>query len=321
MNNIQTGYIDDGALGAMFAGENAAQTEASNLAELEKLFRANQREEQMLPLDTQLKQLSIAPAQYNEAVANAQIANPGYIRFKMAGDMAGNKQKVLDYENANTLSPFVNAAKIRNAETDKQKEDQLYTLNQINSELQSGGGTDENGNIVPHTPMQRMFMENKAKEIISNLGNTPTLFGKLAEIGAQGDIKETIANINAQAGIDRVQKAYEIKDKIPEIAVGLFKAESGTLGRLEAEKAKLLSAEGQAEILAQMAGVPKAQQESQIRQYMQELDRKIAQSKADLATYASQTGIKMPEQAQPSANSQPTGPATKVYNPKTGKIE
>ena len=47
MQNIETGYKPEFGLGAWFAGENAANTEAANEEELIKSFLANQRERQM----------------------------------------------------------------------------------------------------------------------------------------------------------------------------------------------------------------------------------------------------------------------------------
>ena len=85
MQTIETDYKPSGALGAWYAGANAANAQNQNDEELQKLFLANQQSQAMNPLELQLKQLSIAPAEYEQAVARAKQNSPTYIPKMLSG--------------------------------------------------------------------------------------------------------------------------------------------------------------------------------------------------------------------------------------------
>ena len=63
INQIETGYKPEFGLGAMWAGENAANAEMANQLDFIKQFLANQREQQMQPLDVGVRQWEAAAAQ------------------------------------------------------------------------------------------------------------------------------------------------------------------------------------------------------------------------------------------------------------------
>jgi len=60
---IETGYKPEGALGALYQGFNAANADQGAELELIKQFLANQREQQMQPLDVGVRQWDAAQAQ------------------------------------------------------------------------------------------------------------------------------------------------------------------------------------------------------------------------------------------------------------------
>ena len=110
MQQIQTGYVPDGALGAMYAGWNAANAADENAQNLAKLFLANQREQQMLPLDVQLKQLDVAPKQYEAQLANAKMKDPDYINSVLTGYKGQMNSQDAAGKLAQALLPFKQAA-------------------------------------------------------------------------------------------------------------------------------------------------------------------------------------------------------------------
>ena len=85
MQNINTGYTPEFGLGAFFAGQNAANTQAANEEELARLFLANQRELSMQPLDVQRKQLEVPGLEYDAALARAKRSDPNYIPKVLQG--------------------------------------------------------------------------------------------------------------------------------------------------------------------------------------------------------------------------------------------
>jgi len=87
MQNINTGYQPEFGLGAFFAGQNAANTQAANEEELARLFLANQRELSMQPLDIQRKQLEMPGLEYDAKLARAKAADPDYINKALQGYM------------------------------------------------------------------------------------------------------------------------------------------------------------------------------------------------------------------------------------------
>ena len=106
MQNIQTGYTPEFSLGAFFAGENAANTEAANEEELIKSFLANQRERQMQPIDVEKAQLGLDPARYESQLAQAKSRNPNYIQEQLRGQIGQMQTQAAAGEKAKTLLPF-----------------------------------------------------------------------------------------------------------------------------------------------------------------------------------------------------------------------
>lgn len=80
LNEISTGYKPEFALGGLYQGINAANAQSQNNEELARMFLANQREQQMQPMDVNIKR-------YDEALANAKRKSPDYIPAQLSGQI------------------------------------------------------------------------------------------------------------------------------------------------------------------------------------------------------------------------------------------
>ena len=178
MQQIQTGYVPDGALGAMYAGWNAANAEDENTQNLAKLFLANQREQQMLPLDVQIRQGQVAPQQYESQLAQAKMTDPDYIKSVLSGYKGQMNSQIAAGDKAKALLPFAVAAEKAQLENDKAKQDFQWTINDLTDKLMQGGATDENGNVVPASPSQLAFFKNKRDQLNQLLAEDPQYIQK-----------------------------------------------------------------------------------------------------------------------------------------------
>ena len=106
MQNIETGYKPEFGLGAWFAGQNAANTEAANEEELIKSFLANQRERQMQPIDVEKAQLGLDPARYESMLAQAKSRDPNYIQEQLRGQIGQMQTQAAAGEKAQALLPM-----------------------------------------------------------------------------------------------------------------------------------------------------------------------------------------------------------------------
>lgn len=111
---IETGYKPDGALGALYQGFNAANVDQSAELELIKQFLANQREQQMQPLDVEKAQ--------QDLLANAFKTSDRY-QTGMADMIEGQGYSNLTAgKNAKALEAFTKAAKQAELESSTAKD-------------------------------------------------------------------------------------------------------------------------------------------------------------------------------------------------------
>ena len=116
MQNIETGYKPEFGLGAWFAGQNAANTEAANEEELIKSFLANQQSLQMNPLLVQKQGYDNDVASYNAAEALAKQNDKAYIPAMLQG--AKDQQATIGFDmqrKRDTLQGDVGATNAKNA--------------------------------------------------------------------------------------------------------------------------------------------------------------------------------------------------------------
>lgn len=236
MQNIQVNpnSLPDFALGGMFAGMNAADTQAANEQELGKMFLANQREQQMQPLDVQLKQLAIAPAEYEQSVARAKQSDPDYINKLLEGYKAQMQSQITAADSGKVLAPFKTAAEQAALENEKTQQGFQWTINDIDKKLQAGGGEDENGNVVPFTPGQIGFMKQKRDELVKQMASTPSFFQKTtlqddkqenALLLKQMDLERKAAELEARV---KAQQKQENLDKLAARMVSILSSPNST---------------------------------------------------------------------------------------------
>ena len=174
MNEIKTGYTPEFGLGAFFQGVNAANADAFNEEELLKQRLANQQSQVMNPLEAQLKQLSIAPAKYEEALSKARLTDPEYIRSMLNERKGQAALAEVTGRKAKALEPFAIKAEQSKLENEFEDTDLLRRFRTGQDDLLAGGGTDPTtGQVVPYTPAQRQAAQNYNQGLLGILKNTP----------------------------------------------------------------------------------------------------------------------------------------------------
>ena len=217
INQIETGYKPEFSLGAWYAAENANAARQANEEELLRQRLANQQSQVMNPLEAQLKQLSIAPAQYEEALSKARLTDPEYIRSMLNERKGQAALAEVTGRKAKALEPFATKAEQFKLENEAQQTDLLSRFSTIQDDLLAGGGTDPTtGQVVPYTPAQRQAAQNYSQGLLGILKNTPKFAqdkelkddaqaARLAEIEARhaGDMER--ARIRAEADIAKAE--------------------------------------------------------------------------------------------------------------------
>jgi hypothetical protein len=219
---VNNDALPDGALGGMFAGMNAANANDQNTQALASMFLQNQKDASMLPMDLQIKQAQIAPAQYQSALATAKQNSPDYIQNQLAGETGQMQTQQAAGAKAMALAPFVQAAEKGNLENTAASNEQMAWFQAANKALQDGGGFDDNGVLHPFSPRERQALEAKRDSLLKTLSSTPEqnqkmqlndakIQGMLAEIQLrhEGEMEKT-----RQQGLDRINLMQSKYDKI-----------------------------------------------------------------------------------------------------------
>jgi len=209
MQTIDTGYKPEFGLGALYAGQNAANSQAMNDEELAKLFLANQTAQQSYgqvertnPLEVTRMQNANTVGGYDAALARAKQSSPSYIPMSLSGQEAQMQNQMTSADTGKLMAPFVREQTKATAQADTQKQQALWTLQNIDSQLNAEGGTDAQGNIVKFTPGQIGFMKQKRQEIADQLKSTPEFLGKESISAEDNATKIQIAEIQAAAARD-----------------------------------------------------------------------------------------------------------------------
>jgi hypothetical protein len=95
INQIETGYKPEFGLGAMWAGENAANAEMANQLDFIKQFLANQREQQMQPLDVNIRGMESDRATQARSPDMLQAYKDMYLAQRDTTKAAGDKAREL----------------------------------------------------------------------------------------------------------------------------------------------------------------------------------------------------------------------------------
>lgn len=214
MQNIETGYKPEFGLGAWFAGQNAANTEAANEEELIKSFLANQRERQMQPIDIQRKQYDNQVAQYNAKEADAKRTSPTYIPWMLKGYEGQMKTQDAAGEKAQTLLPFQTAADRSKLVDEEQTANLLSQFKEAQQLRMQGGDIDEQGVLHKFSPQQAQAIDQRIEGLKGILSNTPQQANAIELLNLKNDamlekqqrdaaLRERLAELKAQSDLDR----------------------------------------------------------------------------------------------------------------------
>lgn len=210
MQQIETGYKPEFALGGLYAGMNAANAQSNNELELIRQFLANERAKQEIPLDMQQKSLQnqgmgfdMSGKQLGAMQAQAQMDPAMIQRFAQSKD-AGSEQAIRKNRTEGLLQPFVEQ-QLPIEQQRKTRELQMQNeLGQID-QLLGNGGYDQYGNQA--TPDQMKAWGGLRQQIVDRMGQTPELSGKTALEHIKGGYDLDRARISAQGGIDAANAA------------------------------------------------------------------------------------------------------------------
>lgn len=187
MFNIETGYKPEFGLGAVYAGENAANNEVGAQLELIKQFLANQHSQVQNPLDERRMQQQINMDQYKEVPEYGELMTRIQRGQADLQETAGDKAKA--------LLPF-----IINSEMNKNKAeagqasmlDRFY--NASNRQYDQGLPVD-----------QRIASAEERNALQNTIGETPELYGKRSLQDDELAIRYKIAQLNADSMASRAQ--------------------------------------------------------------------------------------------------------------------
>ena len=174
INQIETGYKPEFSLGAWYAAENANAARQANEEELLKQRLANQQSQVMNPLEAQLKQLSVAPAQYEEALSQARLTDPDYIRSMLNERKGQAALAEVTGRKAKALEPFAIKAEQGKLENEFEDTDLLRRFRTGQENSLAGGEFDPStGQYVPYTPQQQQAVGQQNMGLLNILRNTP----------------------------------------------------------------------------------------------------------------------------------------------------
>lgn len=202
MNQIETGYKPEFALGALYQGQNAANAQSQNDQELIKRFLENQHTLVNNPITEEKNRLGLDPARYESLLSRFKMEDPNYIPAQLEGQIGQMNTQAAAGTTAKALQPFMQEQKIAESENEKARQGFLWTINDIDQKLQAGGGQDENGVLHPFTSRQRAFMEQKRQEITDSLKNTAEFAGKKELSEDKINAMLEAAELRAQAATD-----------------------------------------------------------------------------------------------------------------------
>lgn len=176
---ISTGYKPEFGLGALYQGFNAANADQSAQEEILKQFLANQRSQQMNPIDVQQAQQTLDAGQYK--------TSPEYqtgMRDTISGQGMSN---LAAGQTASALQPFKQRAEQTGLQNQQWAGDVQGQINQLNDMIT----TEPN-------PLTRMAATKMRQNLISQLKETPEFAGKRELTETKTDSSEFIAELRAQ---------------------------------------------------------------------------------------------------------------------------
>lgn len=137
INQIETGYKPEFGLGAMWAGENAANAEMANQLDFIKQFLANQREQQMQPIDVSQAQQNLTAGKY-KTTPEYQTGMRDIISGQGMSNLAAG-------QTAAGLQPFKQKAEQAQLENELGKQQNLAKIQEIDNALNDVEATFQPG--------------------------------------------------------------------------------------------------------------------------------------------------------------------------------
>ena len=200
--NIDTGYKPEFALGALYAGENAAYNTAMQDEEILQKFLANQREQTMLPLDRDIKT-------FEAAKANAQNT-PELLKAFTESTKAGYNKNIREDEIGNILHPFRKQQAPLQGQRDLDYAQVDAEIAKMQDYLRSG--ISDNG--LPLSPELRDDLNIRLNELTARRGNTPEHWGAIDKENVKGEWdlkKQRLANAGHLAAADKGHRSETVR--------------------------------------------------------------------------------------------------------------
>lgn len=214
INTIETGYKPEFALGALYQGQNAANAQSANTEDLIRAFLANQHDVVNNPIIEEKNKEELDPLRYQSMLARFKMDDPNYIPAQVSGQIGQMQTQEAAGKTATALQPFKQAADQAQLEIDKNKQETLWTIQDIDKKLTAGGGEDEQGTVVPFNPMQRMFMQNKRAELVEQLKSSPEFAAKKELSDDKIEAQLEAQRIRSQGAIDAAEaKTAQAQEK------------------------------------------------------------------------------------------------------------
>jgi len=295
---IETGYKPEFGLGAVYQGFNAGNADMSAQEELIKQFLANQREQQMQPLDVQGKVFANMQQDLLAQQSQAQN-NPAMLQSFVDSKQAGYDKAVRENELGKATQPYDLAAAPLLGQRKVADADVSNRIVQLETQI-----------AATQNPLERMALTKQRNELVGTHGYTPEHWGAIDKENVKGgwdyDKAIDVANINASATRDaaNVRGAGAGGSVAAKLAMDTTKE----INVLEAQLTKLGTKEGEQAFNEQFLKVPPEQRQQMYQQMVADVKNKLTQARANRDHYVVQSGITLPQQStqQPAQPNTPT---------------
>lgn len=319
LTNINTGYTPEFALGAMYAGENAATNRMGNQLDLIKNFLANQREQQMQPLEVEKADLTNKGMVFDNMVKSLQGAQAKSQNTPMGLEIFRKAKEAEQNKNIrqNELDAALHPDRLRAAPMQGQ---QLVDYANIDSEIstaqrQLASGVGDNG-----LPLSQPLMDDlntRIQELTARRGYTPEHWGKvdLENVKGEWDLeKQRLAN---QGHIGAANKGVASQ------AVQIANQYAGMIKNIDSKLTYLDTKESENEIMTMILNEGKKATPTEIANVKRQLKTKLEAEKAEYGNamkhYQTMSGVPAYIPTQPTQPEKPQG-TTIRYNAQGQRI-
>lgn len=300
MQSLDTGYKSEFGLGAALAGQNDAYAEEENKLNLVKAFLANQREQQMQPLDVDIKGLQAAQSRMQNT--------PEMLQGFVDNARAGYNKNIREDELGNIMQPFRKQQAPLQGQRDVDYARVDAEIARMQDVLRSG--ISDNG--LPLSSELQDDLSIRLQELTARRGNTPEHWGKINTENVKGQWgidKQALANKGSAAV---AQKNSEKQGQAELVRVfGQIRSE---ISNIDTNLTKLETKEIENQFLADFLARGKGSKEAAAlaKVEVSRLKQQLLAKKQELETYQRQIITQIPGMS--TVNTPPTAPATKTEN-------